>query len=52
MDELKYMKELLREYFDLCLSSLYGLIDLEYDTKMSRFYEVEQELKELSEYED
>jgi len=53
MDELEYMKQLVREYLDL--NNPEGLQEMsypEYETAYLRMNEIEEELKELSGYED
>lgn len=53
MDELNYMKQLVREYLDLTLYvSLNSLPAKEYTTCAERISTLEEELKELSGYED
>ena len=52
MDELSYMKQLVREYLDLNLSNFTELSANEIKTVHDRLHEVWEELKELSGYED
>lgn len=53
MDELNYMKQLVREYFDVvCFDEHHKLTDEEADALCEREFYLETQLKELSGYED
>ena len=52
MDELNYMKQLVREWFDLSEQDWENISQIDANTAFARMEELDKELKELSGYED